>query len=71
MNFQCKNLYRILQISFKYMHRKKPGDFPGGPLVKTLPSYATDEGLIPVWGAKIPYALWPKNQHINQKQYCN
>ena len=28
-------------------------------------------GLIPNRGAKIPPALWPKNQNIKQKQYCN
>ena len=22
-------------------------------------------------GAKIPHALWPENQNIKQKQYCN
>ena len=34
--------------------------------------------LIPGWGVKIPknqtivfVALWPKNQTIKQKQYCN
>ena len=28
-------------------------------------------GLIPGQGIKIPHALWPKNQNIKQKQYCN
>ena len=46
-------------------------DFPGGPVVKTLPSNAGGAGLIPGWGAKIPRASWPKNQNIKQKQYCN
>ena len=31
-------------------------DFPGGPMVKTLPSNAGDVGLIPGREAKIPYA---------------
>ena len=31
-------------------------DFPGGPVVKTSPSSAGDEGLIPGWGTKIPHA---------------
>ena len=40
-------------------------------MVKTLPSNAGGAGSIPGWGAKIPHALWPKNQNIKQKQYCN
>ena len=28
-------------------------------------------GLIPGQGAKIPCALWPKNQNGKQKPYCN
>ena len=46
-------------------------DFPGGPVVKTLPSNAGGAGSIPGQGAKIPHASWPKNQNIKQKQYCN
>ena len=37
-------------------------DFPAGPVVNTSPSNA---GSIPGRGAKIPYALWPRNQDIN------
>ena len=40
-------------------------------MVKTLPSNAGDAGSVPGWGAKIPYALRPKNQNVEQKQYCN
>ena len=47
------------------------GDFPGGPVVETLPSHVGGVGSIPGWGAKIPHALWPKNQNIKQKHYCN
>ena len=32
---------------------------------------AEGPGSIPGWGAKILYALRPKNQNIRQKQYCN
>ena len=46
-------------------------DFPGSPVVKTLPSNAGGAGSIPGLGAKIPHALRPKNQNITQKQYCN
>ena len=45
-------------------------DFPGSPVVKTSPSNAGCAGSIPGRGAKIPYASWPKNQNIKQKQYC-
>ena len=31
-------------------------DFPGGPVVKNLPSNAGDAGSIPVRGTKIPHA---------------
>ena len=43
---------------------KEIRDFPGGPVVKTLPSNAEYVALIPGGGAKIPHALWPKNQNI-------
>ena len=33
-----------------------PWDFPGGPVVKNLPSNAGDAGSIPGWGTKIPHA---------------
>ena len=46
-------------------------DFPGGPVVGTLPSNAGSEGLNPGRGAKISHASRPKNQNVNQKQYCN
>ena len=46
-------------------------DFPGSPVVKTSPSNAGGVGSIPGQEAEIPHALWPKNQNIKQKQYCN
>ena len=62
--FQILFHYRLLQdIEYR--------DFPGGPVVQTLPSNAGGAGSIPGWGAKIPHASWPKNQNIKQKQYCN
>ena len=42
-------------------------DFPGGPVVKNPPCNAGDAGSIPGQGAKIPHALWPKNQKGKQK----
>ena len=54
------------------------GDFPSGPVVRTLPSNAEGADLIPSWGAKIPYALWQKkkkkkkkNPYRKEKQCCN
>ena len=32
------------------------GDFPGGVVVKNLPSNAGDTGSTPGWGTKIPHA---------------
>ena len=46
------------------------GDFPGGPVIKTLPSNARDEGSKSGRGAKMPHAPGPKSQNIKQKQYC-
>ena len=51
--------------------KKKCRDFPGSPMVKTLPSNAGGVGLIPGWGAKIPQASLPRKQNIKQEQYCN
>ena len=50
-------------------------DFPGGPVVKTLPSNADGAGSIPGQGTGILYALWLQNKQtkrpIKQKQYFN
>ena len=43
-------------------------DFPGGPVVKTLPSSASGEGSIPGWGVKIPHALGSKTPDIKKKK---
>ena len=40
-------------------------------MVKTSPSNAGGVGSISCQGSKIPHALWPTNQNIKQKQYCN
>ena len=39
------------------------GDFPGGPVVKNLPSNARDTGAIPGQGTKIPHTLGQLNPH--------
>ena len=45
--------------------RPDQNDFPDGPVVKTLPHNAADMGSISGPGAKIPHALWPKNQNVS------
>ena len=50
---------------------RAPRDFPGGSVVKTSPSNAGSANLIPGRRAKIPHALQPNNQNLQQKQYCN
>ena len=40
-------------------------------MVKTLPVHTGGMGSIPGQGAKILHVSGPKNQNINQKQYCN
>ena len=45
------------EIHLKWERMKKKSekeDFPGGSVVRTLPSNAGDEGLIPGRGTKIP-----------------
>ena len=65
--------FQLLQIADShciwYIRKKKrkSGDFPGGPVVKTSPFNAGGAGQIPDWKAKIPYALQQKNQkHKNR-----
>ena len=68
-------LPNIAPFKSSFIKKKKKnqgwGDFPGGPVIKTSPSNAEGEGLIPGWAAKIPHALRPKNQNMKQKQNCN
>ena len=52
-----------------HQRKEKQRDFPGSPVVKTLPSNEEDAGLIPGQGAKILHALGPKKQNKKQKQY--
>ena len=40
-------------------------------MVKTPASNAGGARLITAQGAKIPHVLWPENQNMKQKQYCN
>ena len=40
-------------------------------MVKTLPSNAGGTASFPGRGAGVLHASWPKDQNIQQKQYCN
>ena len=42
---------------------KNGGDFPGGPVVKSLPSSAGSVGSIPGQGTKIPHAMGQISPH--------
>ena len=48
-------------------------DFSGASGIGTSPFKAGGASLIPgqVFAFAIPYALWPRNQSMPQKQYCN
>ena len=48
--------------------RRDVGDFPGGPVVKNLPSNAGDVGLISGQGTKIPHALEQLSQRTTTKE---
>ena len=58
----------FLFLSLKYLFIK---DFPGDSVVKTPPFNAGGAGSIPGQGVNTPHTLWPKNQNLKQKQYCN
>ena len=45
-----------------------PRDFPGGPVVKNLPSNAGNAGLIPGRGTKIPHAAGQISPHATKKR---
>ena len=38
------------------------GDFPGGPVVKTLQFHCRSDGSIPGQGTKIPHVAWSKKK---------
>ena len=43
------------------------GNFPGGPVVKTILPMQGGVSLISDQGAKIPYAIWPKKKKVNSE----
>ena len=58
-------------ISLKAVKEVNLGSSPMVQGVKTSPLNAMGAGSISGQGTKIPHAVWPKNQNIRQKQYCN
>ena len=44
------------------------GDFPGGPVVKNLPSNAGDAGSIPGQGTNIPHAAGQLSPHATTRE---
>ena len=55
-----RNMYNLKECN---SHQKRGSrDFPGGLVVKTLPSNEAGVGSIPSQGAKTPYASWPKKR---------
>ena len=62
----------VMCVASKSCHYKvESGDFPGGLVVKTLPSKAGGVDSIPGPVAKTSRASEPKSQKIKQKQYYN
>ena len=51
-------------------HGVDPGDFPGGSLVKNLPSSAGDMGSIPHWRNKIPHAAGQPSPRATTREAC-
>ena len=56
-----KSKQKMLRGTSKNWAIKESWDFPGSPVVKTLPSNAKDAGSIPGQGTKIPLAAGQLN----------
>ena len=41
-----------MTLMLRFVEKQPQGDFPGSPVVETLPSNAGGASLIPGWGAK-------------------
>ena len=64
--FSFFRLSELFNMFTDFSHIKNgSGGFPGGPVVKTLPSSVEGVGLIPDRGARIPHTSWPKSQKCN------
>ena len=67
MNCICVQILTVNQKKIKKKEKTLSGVLrtavQGFPVVKTSPSKTDNVGLIPGWGAKIPYALGQKNKN--------
>ena len=50
---------------YKIVFKNHLGDFPSGPVVKTLCSHTIGYRLAPWSGSKIPHASWLKHAHTH------
>ena len=58
----------MLRTSTKSVLLKWPDRyFPGGPVVKTLPSNAGCTGSNPVWETEVPHATWYRQREKKSK----
>ena len=55
-------------FTYKNTLKIKTRDFPGGPVVKNLPSKAGDMGSIPSRGTKIPHAVGQLSPHASTRE---
>ena len=65
------NLFNHFEFQLLHLSNRDDKDFPGGPVFETLLSSAGSVGSIPGRGAKTSHVLWPKNQNLKEKEYCN
>ena len=64
----------VWSIQCQFDEKKTEGwDYPGGPVVKNLPSTEGDVGLIPGQGTKILYAAGQLSRmlQLEKSQLCN
>ena len=54
--WECKLVQQLWRTVWRFLKKTGNRDFPGGPVVKNLPSNAGDTGSIPGWETKIPCA---------------
>ena len=69
MNHPFDEKFTLMPIFF-FTIKKNTGDFPGGPVVKNLPSNAGDEGWIPGPGTKIPHATGQLSPWAATREAC-
>ena len=74
IHFNGKNIDGLLDECHSggfWGYKDNQKDFPGGPMVKNLPSNVGDMGLIPGQGTKIPHALGQLSLCTARKTQCS